>query len=68
MDDAWVRKIFESKIAKRGGMARRSIKSIAKCASLDKVKRACTRRRYHIVEHGDQWIIFCDHAHVKIIR
>jgi len=64
---AWVDQIFDSKIARRGGVVRRKITSIKKYASLTAVKKACRKRGYHIVRHGDQWLIFCDKALVKVV-
>lgn len=65
---AWVQQIFQSQIAKRGGVARRKVSSIDKYASRAEVKRECRRRGYHIVQHGDQWLIFCDKASVTIVE
>ena len=58
--NAWVNQIFEADIVKRGGVVRRKIASIEKFASKKAVKDEVKRRGYHIVEHGDQWLIFCD--------
>ena len=63
----WVTQIFESQIAQRGGLARRKMSSIIQYASLDAVRQAAEERGYHIVQHGDQWVIFCDDAEVRII-
>ena len=63
---AWVTQIFEAQIARRGGVARRKMSSIYRYASLDAVKRAAKNRGYHIVQHGDQWLIFCS-ADVRFI-
>lgn len=57
---AWIQQIFQSKIAKRGGIVRRKLSSIDRYASRAALKAACKDRGYHIVEHGDQWLIFCD--------
>lgn len=65
--NAWVNQIFKSRIARRGGVARRKITSIDRYASKAAVKAEAQQRGYHIVEHGDQWLIFCDKASVKII-
>jgi hypothetical protein len=65
--NAWVKQIFQSQIAKRGGVVRRKVTSIDQFASRDEVKQECAKRGYHIVEHGDQWLIFCDKASVKIV-
>jgi hypothetical protein len=65
---AWVKQIFQSQIAKRGGVVRRKVTSIDKFASQAELSAECHKRGYHIVEHGDQWLIFCDKASVKIIQ
>lgn len=65
--NAWVNQIFKSQIARRGGVVRRKVTSIDKESSRDELKAEARRRGYHIVEHGDQWLIFCDKASVKII-
>jgi len=64
---AWVNQIVQPNIAKRGGVVRRKISSLDKYASRSEVKKMAKLRRYHIVEHGDQWLIFCDTASVRII-
>ncbi len=64
---AWVRQMFQSQIAKRGGLVRRKITSIDKFASRAEVKAKSTKGGYHIVQHGDEWLVFCDKASVKII-
>ena len=64
---AWVNQIFQSQIAKRGGIARRKISSIVRFASLDMVEKACRDKGYHIIEHNDQWLIFCDAGQIKMV-
>jgi hypothetical protein len=36
-------------------------------ASRNEVKAECAKHSYHIVQHGDQWLVFCDKGSVKII-
>jgi hypothetical protein len=64
--NAWITQIFQSDIAKRGGIVRRKLSSIDRYASRKALKAACKSRGYHIVEHGGQWLIFCD-PNVKFI-
>lgn len=66
--NGWIGQIFESSIARRGGVVRRKLSSIDRFASRPAVQSECRRRGYHIVEHGDQWLIFCDTAQVKIVQ
>ena len=63
----WVKQIFDSQIAKRGGIVRRKIKSIDKQSSRQELTAECGKLGYHIIEHGDQWLIFCDKAKVSLI-
>jgi hypothetical protein len=65
---AWIAQIFESKIAKSGGVVRRRLSSIDQFASRTQLQQECKKRGYHIVEHGNQWLIFCDKAMVKIVQ
>ena len=65
---AWIDQIFQSKIAQRGGVVRRKLTSIEKYSSRAELRKESRRRGYHIVEHGDQWLIFCDLAHVRIVQ
>lgn len=66
--NAWIDRIFRSQIARRGRVVRRKIASIERFASRRLVQEECRRRGYHIVEHGEQWLIFCDTAQVKIVQ
>lgn len=68
MSAAWIKQIFRSQIAKRGGVVRRKLTTIDKNSSRSELKRECRALGYHIVEHGDQWLIFCDKGNVRIIQ
>ncbi len=57
--DEWIKQIFNSAIAKRGGVVRRKLSTIDKNTTRAKLKAACKAQGYHIVQHGDQWLIFC---------
>ena len=63
----WIRQMFDSAIARRCGVVRRKLSSIDQYASRSAVQNECRTRGFHIVEHGDQWLIFCDTAQVKIV-
>ncbi len=64
---AWIDQIFDSKIAKRGGTVRRKKSSVATYSSLAELKAEVKKRKFHMIEHGDQYIIFCNKALVKIV-
>jgi len=52
--------IFESKIARRGGIVRRKKAYLQKVASLEELKVVVFVRRYRLFEYMDQYIVFCD--------
>lgn len=64
---AWIEQVFRSKMAKKGGVVRRKLSSIDTYASREAFVEAVKVRGYHIVQHGDQWLVFCDSAHVAIV-
>jgi hypothetical protein len=64
----WVEQVFRSAIARKGGVVRRKLKSIDKYASRDEFLEACAERGYHVIQHRDQWLVFCDRGNVQIIR
>lgn len=68
MAGKWVKQIFKAKIARKGGLVRRKKSSIQRHASIDEVRLECELKGHHIVENGDQWVIFCNKGNVRIIQ
>lgn len=67
MSVAWINRIFNSQIARRGGVVRRKITSVNRYASEAELEAAVRARGYHMILHGDQYIIFCDDAQLQMI-
>jgi hypothetical protein len=65
--NAWINQVFKSKIARRGGMVRRKEASVQKFASIPLLETEVKRREFHMVKHGDQFIIFCDKTQITVI-
>lgn len=67
MPTSWIDQVFSSAIARRGGVVRRKVSSIDRFSSRATFISECKRRGFHVVSHGDQWLVFCDKAQVGII-
>ena len=64
---AWISQIFESQSAQSGGIVRRKVASVIDYASVDLLYEEVRRRGFHMVESGDQFVIFCHDGDVKIV-
>ena len=64
---AWISQIFNSQAACGGGIVRRKIASVADYASVEMLRAEVIRRGYHMVESGDQFVIFCHPGELKIV-
>lgn len=64
---AWVNALFSAKSVQRGGVIRRSVRSIEReigCAAFEAEIR---RRGFHAIEIGGQYIILCNSGHMRVI-
>ena len=59
--------MFESKTAKSGGVIRRKISNIQKYSSTQLLISYVRKRGFHIIQTGDQYVIFCNPGDIKII-
>jgi hypothetical protein len=60
-----IRKIFQSKAAKTGGVVRRRV--YIPYASEDDLKEEVIRRGFHMVVSGDQYVILCNTGEFRVI-
>lgn len=63
----WIENIFNAKIAKEDGVVRRKKTTVARCASLDELVAAVKKRKFHMIEIGDQYVILCNTGTFKIL-
>ena len=63
----WISQIFTSQAARGGGIVRRKISSVIEYASIDLLRSEVTRRGFHMVESGEQFVIFCNPGDLKIV-
>ena len=62
----WVRQIFDAQQVDRGGIVRRSKADVEKFASFAEILAEVKRRGYHLIETGDQYVIFCHEGSLQI--
>jgi len=62
----WIGQIFDAQQADKGGIVRRSMSDVEKFASFDMLLLAVKGRGYHLIETGDQYVIFCHTGAMKI--
>jgi len=65
-EKAWIRKIFESDQAIKGGIVRRSISSVNKYASEAELIMAIKARGFHYEKANGQFVIYCNQNELKL--
>ena len=65
--DAWIARLFDAKTAGRGGVVRRSVISVEREIGRAALVNEVTRRGFHLIECGGQFIVICNTGHLKII-
>jgi hypothetical protein len=63
----FIDKIFGAKQAQTGGVVRRSSEDVHRYASEAELVAAVKERGFHMVQSGDQFVIFCNQGEFKII-
>lgn len=63
----WIENIFSAKIATEEGIVRRKKTSVALYASPEELIAAVKKRKFHLIETGDQYVIVCNSGAVKIV-
>lgn len=62
----YINRIFEAKTAKNEGVVRRNIADVIKFASIPYLVKEVEARGFHLIESGDQFVIFCNSGDFKI--
>jgi hypothetical protein len=62
----WIRKMFASKIVAKKGLVRRKKSHIDKCNVFDDLLNEVKKKRFHLIETGDQYIIICNAGRFKV--
>lgn len=68
MASAWIEQIFEKGRApmNRGEPLRRSVSWVKKRGSVEDLITEVRRRKFHMIENGGQYIIFCNSGVMQI--
>ncbi|KNG93469.1 hypothetical protein ATO11_09570 [Pseudaestuariivita atlantica] len=67
INHGFTRQLFGAKAAQKGGVVRRSKRDVHREVGLDHLMREVTRRGFHLVESGDQYVIICHPGHIRIL-
>jgi len=62
----WLLQVFDAQQVDKGGIVRRSRSDVEKFASFDELLAAVKSRGFHLVETGDQFVIFCHEGSLQI--
>ena len=62
----YINRIFEANAVKDGGIVRRKISNVAKFASLKYLVKETEARGFHLIETGDQYVVFCNTGNFKL--
>lgn len=64
----YIKRIFEAKAAKNGGIVRRKIADVNKYASFTYLLKDVEARGFHLIETSGHYVIFCSSASLKLLR
>jgi hypothetical protein len=64
----FINQIFEAKTVGKGGIVRRKIVSVEKYASFNYLMKEVETRGFHLIQTGDQYVIFCNPGNFKLWR
>ncbi|WP_254695871.1 N-(5'-phosphoribosyl)anthranilate isomerase [Palleronia sp. THAF1] len=63
----WLDRIFSAKAVAKGAIVRRSVGWVEKEIGRDRLIAEVKRRRFHMVESGGQFVIFCHRGLMRVV-
>jgi hypothetical protein len=63
----WLDQIFTAKAARQGGVVRRKIRDVEREIGRDALELAVRRRGFHLLECGEDYVIVCHTAPIRVI-
>ena len=66
--EKWMRQIFSAQAARDGGVVRRQAMDVERLVGREALERELKRRGYSAVENAGQYVIFCNHEGLRLIR
>ncbi|MBF9029640.1 N-(5'-phosphoribosyl)anthranilate isomerase [Rhodobacterales bacterium HKCCE3408] len=65
--DLWLAQIFSAKAVASGGVVRRSVSDVERILGRERLELEIRRRGFHLIEAGDQFIVICNRAPVRLV-
>ena len=66
--DVWLRQLFSVQAARDGGVVRRSVRDVERILGRTAFERELRRRGFCALENAGQFVIFCNHAPIRLIQ
>lgn len=63
----WFDQVFSAKAAASGGVIRRKKADVDRKIGQDRLELEVRKRGFHLIEAGDQFLIICSRADIRII-
>jgi hypothetical protein len=63
---AWLEQVFDAQQAQVGGVVRRALRDVERFSSMAELVDEARRRRFHVIETGDQVVILCHEGELAI--
>lgn len=63
----WLAELFGAQTVAKGGIVRRKRRSVERYVTLASLLAEVRRRGFHLIEHGEDLIILCSAATVRVV-
>ena len=64
---SWMSDIFKAGAVNKGGIVRRSRANVEDHGGLAALRAEVEKRKFHLVQNGDQYIVLCNQGNMRII-
>jgi hypothetical protein len=65
--NAWLTQVFSAGQVAKGNIVRRKKSTVEKQSSMKDLIRAVKKKKFHLIETGDQVIVVCNTGTVKLV-
>ncbi len=66
--DHWLRQVFSAQAARDGGVVRRKVRAVDRLVGRTRFEHEVKRRGFSAIENAGQYVIFCNHEGLRLIR
>jgi hypothetical protein len=66
--ETWLRQVFSSIEARKGGIVKRQIRDVERIAGRDAFLREVERRGFQAVENGRHYVVFCNALPIRRVQ